>query len=92
MALVGGMLLASGVSSQAFACAVCFGDPSSSQTHGMNWAIITMLALIAMVFAGLAAFVYTLWRRAGIAATQSVASVPLEEIRSHDWPDGHPVL
>lgn len=52
------------LSSPAFACAVCFGDPNSSQTHGMNWAITTMLGFVAAAFAGVGLLVIRLRCRA----------------------------
>ena len=58
------ILMALGSSLPASACAVCFGDPNSSQTHGMNWAIVTMLGFVAVVFAGLTTFTLMLRRRA----------------------------
>ncbi len=37
------------------ACAVCYGDPGSAQTQGMNMAIFTMLGVTAVVLGGLGA-------------------------------------
>jgi hypothetical protein len=42
-----------------FACAACFGAPDSSQTQGMNAAILTLLGIAALVVSVLAA---GLWR------------------------------
>ena len=46
------------------ACAVCYGDPSSAQTHGANLAIFTMLGVTGLVLTGCASFMVTLARRA----------------------------
>ena len=46
------------------ACAVCYGDPHSPQTHGANLAIFTMLGVTAFVLTGCASFMVTLARRA----------------------------
>jgi heme/copper-type cytochrome/quinol oxidase subunit 2 len=82
-----GLLFACTVSPQALACAVCFGDPNSSQTHGMNWAILTMLGFIAVVFAGLGAFAITLWRRAQVSETEPAAeALSLDELVNAGYP------
>ena len=46
------------------ACAACYGDPHSAQTHGMNWAIWFMLGLTGVVLSGLSAVFYGFARRA----------------------------
>jgi hypothetical protein len=33
-------------------CAVCFGDPTSPLTHGYNYAVIALLAVIVAVLSG----------------------------------------
>ena len=48
----------------ASACATCFGDPNSKATQGMNFAIITMLAITGGVLSSFVSFVYVLNRRA----------------------------
>lgn len=55
------LLLAPG---HAWACAVCYGASDSSQTAGMNYAIITLLGIIGAVLGGVAAFFIYLIRRA----------------------------
>lgn len=46
------------------ACATCYGDPSSSMTHGMNMAIVTMLSVTGVVLGGLGAALACFARRA----------------------------
>jgi len=45
------------------ACATCFGDPESSQTHGMNMAILTLLGITGVVLSSFGAAIYGLARR-----------------------------
>ncbi|MCG3148717.1 MAG: hypothetical protein PCFJNLEI_02162 [Verrucomicrobiae bacterium] len=46
------------------ACAVCFGDPNSSQVKGQNAAIITLLGITAVVLTGFVAIIIRFARRA----------------------------
>lgn len=51
------------MSMEAFGCSVCFGDPNSSMTHGMNMGILTLLLFILPVLGGFGFFVgYLVWR------------------------------
>ena len=53
----------------ALACAVCFGDPESPQTQGMNSAILFLMGVIGSVLAAFASmFVYWVARSRRIAA------------------------
>lgn len=45
------------------ACAVCFGAADSSQTAGMNMAMITLLGVTGTVFCGIGACIFTFRRR-----------------------------
>ena len=55
------LLLASAL--PALACSVCFGDPESPQTQGMNSAILFLLGVIGSVLAAFASmFVYWVGR------------------------------
>tara|TARA_B100001250_G_scaffold88368_1_gene73155 strand:- start:523 stop:747 length:225 start_codon:yes stop_codon:yes gene_type:complete len=36
-----------------FGCATCFGDPNSSASQGMNWAIISLLITTGGVLSGI---------------------------------------
>ena len=52
----------------AHACAVCYGDPASSQTAALNMAIFTMLGVTGCVLSSIAGMGFILWRRAVQAA------------------------
>lgn len=60
--------LASISPSPLFACAACFGKSSDPLAHGMNWGIFTLLGIVALMLASIAAFFFFLIRRE--AATQ----------------------
>ena len=61
------LLLASAL--PALACAVCFGDPESPQTQGMNSAILFLMGVIGSVLAAFAPMVvYWVARSRRIAA------------------------
>ena len=49
---------------KASACAVCFGDPSSLQTQGVNMAMLTLLGVTGVVQVAFAASFIAFWRRA----------------------------
>lgn len=46
------------------ACPVCFGDPSSPMTKGVDNGIVFLLAVIGFVQLGFVALFVTFWRRA----------------------------
>lgn len=48
------------------ACAVCFGDPESAMTHGVNMAIITMGGVTGSVLGGLALFFFHIRKRSNL--------------------------
>ena len=52
------------VAQSAFACPVCFGDPSSPLTKGATNAVWFLLGVIGFVQIGLIALFVTFWRRA----------------------------
>ena len=56
-------LIASWVSGPAWACAVCFGNPESPQTLGMQYAMLALLAVVLSVLLSLAMFFVYLLRR-----------------------------
>lgn len=43
-------------SSQALACATCYGASDSPMAQGMNWGILVLLGFIGSVLAGIVAF------------------------------------
>ena len=47
----------------AFACAVCFGDPDSALTAGMNGGILVLLGVIVSVLGIIGRFMISLRRR-----------------------------
>lgn len=57
-----------GLPSIASACSVCFGDPNSAATRGMNLAILTLLAFTLGVLGGVVGFMIYLARRSGKTA------------------------
>ena len=48
----------------AWACAACFGQSDAPMAHGMNWGIMSLLAMIVLVLVGVAGFFVVLARRA----------------------------
>ncbi len=60
-AVVAGVLLGP---AEALACAVCYGDPDSSQVAGLNRAIWALLAVIGVVQVGFVAMFAGFIRRA----------------------------
>ena len=49
------------------ACSVCFGDPDSDMTKGLNAGVLALLAVVAIVLSGFAAFFVFVARRSGLA-------------------------
>ncbi len=46
------------------ACAACYGKSDAPMAQGMNWGILSLLAIIGLVLAGVASFFVYLSRRA----------------------------
>lgn len=46
------------------ACSVCFGNPDSDLTRGMNMGVLAMLSILLVVLAGFASLIVFLVRRA----------------------------
>ncbi len=55
------------------ACATCFGKSDSDLAKGMNWGILSLLAVVIFVLGGIATFFIYLAKRA--AATSSPEAV-----------------
>jgi len=54
------------------ACAACYGQSDSPIAQGMNWGILSLLAVITVVLGGVSAFfIYLARRSAGVAAAQA---------------------
>ena len=49
---------------QAFGCAACAGQSDDLQAQGMNWGILTLLGVVAMVLGSVASFFVYLGHRA----------------------------
>jgi hypothetical protein len=47
----------------AWACATCFGDPGSPATKGLNWAILTLVLSVAIVYLGIGRVIWTIHKR-----------------------------
>ena len=47
----------------AVACATCFGTPDAPMTHGMNMAIISLMAVTGTVLGGIVTFFISLIRK-----------------------------
>jgi Na+/proline symporter len=52
------------IANAAYACPVCFGDPSAPSAKGMNAAIWFLLGMVGFVQIGFVALFITFWRRA----------------------------
>jgi hypothetical protein len=66
------------------ACAACYGQSDSPMAKGMNWGILSLLGVIALVLGGVAAFFVYLARRAATVAADPEQSKP----GSASAPDG----
>lgn len=58
------------------ACAVCFGNPDSPHTQGMNNAILFLLVIVGGVLVCFAAFFLSLVRRSKLARAGEFAGLP----------------
>jgi len=63
----------------AHACAVCFGAADSTQTAGMNMAMVTLLGVTGTVFCGICACIFT-FRRRILAIEREAASGAHDEV------------
>ncbi|PYK63287.1 MAG: hypothetical protein DME21_03415 [Verrucomicrobia bacterium] len=62
------------------ACAACYGKSDSALAQGMNWGILSLLAVVVFVLGGIAAFFVYLAKRA--AGSNGVAAVPVAAAES----------
>ena len=75
------------------ACAACYGQSDSPMAAGMNWGIMSLLVVIAVVLGGVASFfVYLAKRAASVAAGPAAGSLPASTDEA--WPrrGGAPVV
>ena len=56
-----------------WACAACYGQSDSAMAKGMNWGILSLLAVVGMVLGGVVSFFVYLGKR---SATVAAASAP----------------
>ena len=76
VAAAAALLFGNFIAPGAHACSVCFGDPESPQTAGLNAAIGTLLGVTLVVLTGVALFGgAVMWR----FARQSVSADPTED-------------
>ncbi len=52
------------IAQPALACSVCFGDPNSLMTHGVQAGMLVLLGVVGVVLAGLASLLLFWMRRA----------------------------
>ena len=72
--LAGALPALIGTPSAALACAACYGQSDSPMANGMNWGILSLLAVVVCVLGGIAAFFIYLARKAAAAsADQALA-------------------
>jgi hypothetical protein len=64
-----------------WACAACAGQSDSPMAKGMNWGILSLLAVITVVLGGVASFFVYLAKK---SATMSAASVAASLVESTD--------
>ncbi|MBC8256603.1 MAG: hypothetical protein H8E85_04760 [Candidatus Marinimicrobia bacterium] len=51
------------LSGMLFPCAVCYGDPESPMTHGMNMGVLTLLGFITFILSIVAFSIITISKR-----------------------------
>ena len=65
-------LLNIAVQSPILACSVCFGDPNSSLTKGLNVGILSLLAVVFVIWIGVGWFFYQLAKKSRAQLSQTV--------------------
>ena len=79
------VVLLVGGSPSTWACSACFGKSDSTMAQGMNMGILSLLAVIGMVFAGLVSFfVYVAKRTAAHEARQALEDASDESLTDND--------
>jgi len=61
-----------------WACAACAGQSDSAMAKGMNWGILSLLAIIGVVLGGVVSFFVYLGRKSATVAAASAAAPSLE--------------
>jgi hypothetical protein len=60
------------------ACAVCYGQPDSPMAHGLNWGVLSLLAVVVPVLGAIAGFFIFIAKKAA-----AVSKLPPEAASSH---------
>ena len=58
------------------ACAACYGKSDSDLARGMNWGILSLLAVVVFVLGGIASFFVYLAKRAAMSSGTAITSTP----------------
>jgi hypothetical protein len=66
----------------ALGCAACYGQSDSSLAVGMNWGILSLLAVVLCVLGGIAAFFIYLAKRSAMTEETGL-SEPVAETTKH---------
>jgi hypothetical protein len=66
------------VPARSFACAACYGQSDSPLAEGMNWGILSLLAVVLVIWAGIGAAVVHFARRAARVAREQTAPALLD--------------
>ncbi len=61
-----------------WACAACYGQSDAPMAQGMNWGILSLLAVIVAVLGGVAGFFVHLARRSAVLAANDPPSALAE--------------
>jgi len=56
-----------------FACSACYGDPDSSVSNGLTWAITALIGVIGCVLTGVVAFSVRMNKQSGANAANPAA-------------------
>ena len=67
------------------ACAACFGKSDSNLAQGMNWGIVTLLAVVVFVLGSITAFFIFLARRAAVTS-QAINQTAESTALSREYP------
>jgi hypothetical protein len=59
-----------------WACAACAGQSDSAMAKGMNWGIMSLLVVVAMVLGGVTSFFVFLAKRSATVSANSVSANP----------------
>jgi hypothetical protein len=57
------------------ACAACYGQSDSPLAHGLNWGILSLLAVVVPVLGGIATFFVFIAKKAAAASKLPPATV-----------------